>query len=540
MDTEAGVADDNPKKRTDLPSLWKANIYAFLVIFLVSVSVALWQTRYINHAFLQDAQDHARLAAEIIRINANNAVEAKNTSRKIVASFLKSQARFIRYLENVEPFTPEEIWAFTKESGLAGVSIINMAKDEVTESEKDWLGLPIKPLCKSAKGLVQLSEQKLFIYVSPEGKDNICIITGIDATDILEIQRKISLENTLKEITKLSGVKYAKVVSREEACRLKNGWGCPETCNKSKNTILLNTDDGPVVQVEFEISKDQVLLLGMDASRLKTKQKHIWHMLLLFSVILFLTGGLVTYVLYRHQKNYIKKIKAFEKQLFMEKHEASLGRSAATIAHEIRNPLNAVSMGIQRLIMNETKFAKSDVALLKLMKNEIARTETIVSGLLEYAKPSRIDKKTVCLKDMLRDALLSAQSRKKTKGISVNMKISKNHKIKGDPNLLRQLFENLLVNSLEAMDKGGNLDIEVFQAGPETVVIKISNDGQIPDERDLSKLFEPYFTTKTKGTGLGLAICKKIVKAHNGEINARIEKNRLVIEVTLFSGDTNE
>ncbi len=533
--TGEGVADST-KKKMELPSLWKANIYAFLVIFLVSVSVAFWQTRYINSTFLKDAQDHARLAAEIIKINAHNAVEAKNTSRKIVASFLRSQARFIRYLENVEPFTPEEIWAFSKESGLAGITIMNTATDMVTESEKNWLPLSIKKLCKSGKGLRQVPSRKLFIYVSPEGKDRICIITGIDATDILEIQRRISLENTLREITNLSGVRYAKVISREEACRLRNGWGCPETCDKNRNTLLLDTKDGPVVQVEFEISRDQILLLGMDASELKTKQRHIWHMLLLFSAILFITGGVVTYVLYRHQKNYIEKIKDFEKQLFAEKHEASLGRSAATIAHEIRNPLNAVSMGIQRLLMNKQGLKKPDIALLNLMKNEIARTEKIVSGLLEYAKPSKIDVKEVCLKDMLRDTLLSAQSRKKTRGISVNMKISKDHRIKADPNLLRQLFENLLINSLEAMDKGGDLDIEVFQKGHMTV-IKISNSGQIPDEKDLPKLFEPYFTTKTKGTGLGLAICKKIVKAHKGKINANIQGDRLVIEVVLPAGE---
>ncbi len=519
----------------ELPSLWKANAYAFSAIFLVAVSVALWQTHYVNKIFLQEAQDHARLAAEIAKINADNAVMAKKTSQQILATFLKSQAKFIRYLQKVEPFTPEEIWAFAKESGLSGVTIIDGNNGTITESRKDWISHSAKELCDKKRGLILLADEKLFVFVSPWQKDRLCIITGIDASNILDIQRKISLQNTLRQIARLSGVKYAWVFSKEEACRQKNGWGCPENCDHKKSTKLLNTIQGPVVQVEFPISREKILILGMDASELKKKQRNIWALLIIFSVLLLISGGAVTWILYKHQKNYLQRLNEYEKRLLIEKHEASLGRSAATIAHEIRNPLNAVSMGVQRLLLERKGLAESNREMLLLMKRELERTEAIVSGLLEYAKPSRMEKREVSLRHIIREALVSAQERKKAGNIGINMKAKDDGRILGDAKLLRQLFENLFVNSFEAQPHGGEVNIELQRQG-ERVKILISNKGKIPGKDELKKLFEPYFTTKTKGTGLGLAICQKIVKAHGGNINARVQDDTFILEITLPTG----
>ncbi len=517
------------------PNLWKANIYAFLVIFLVALSVAIYQARYMNKAFVQDARDHAKLAAKIIKINAQNALKAKSTSHEIVESFLKSQSRFIRYLENVEPFEPQEIWAFAKEAGLAGVTIVNGKRGTITESKENWLGADPDELCNKKSGLFINNSKRLFMYVSPWEKDKICIVTGVDATDILEIQKEIGPKNTLRQISTLSGVKYAKVVSEEEACRSKNGWGRPESCEHKKDTRLIQTKDGPVVQVEFPLWSHKILLLGMDASALMEKQKRIWEILLFFSVVLFVTGGLVTWVLFRHQKNYMEQIRTIEKKLFQKKQEASLGRSAATIAHEIRNPINAISMGIQRLLLSHDSLNESDKTLLMLMKKEIERTEEIVSGLLEYARPSRIEKTPLNLNETIKRALASTKARKGLRNISVKMNLEEQLNILGDKRLLHQLFENLFMNSLEAIEKGGNLWIE-SSSEDKVVHISVSNSGTIPNRADIPYLFEPYFTTKTKGTGLGLAICKKIVAAHKGSIEAKLKDNRLIVEVTLPKG----
>ncbi len=516
------------------PSLWKANFAAFMVIFAVAVTVAVWQTRYLDRIFLDEARDHARLAAEIIKLNAKNAIEAGKISRQIISSFLRSQIKFIKYLQHIEPFTRQELAAFAKEAGLTGITILqgDIGHDQeagLIESRPGWLDRPADHLCRRASSLEQNKEKKMFILTAPmEPKDQVCVIVGIDAADVLALQKRISLDNTLTQISHLAGVKFVRVTDRESACTENNGWGCPDKCDRKHQVSYCDTPSGPVVRVQFDLGR-QVLILGMDASSLRAKQRNIWKLFFFFSLVLVVVGGLVTWLLYRHQAAYLSKMKEYEEQLYQKRHEASLGRSAATIAHEIRNPLNSVSMGIQRLLMEREGLGQKQRGLLKLMRSELARTERIISGLLSYARPLKPQTAPVLMSDVIRQALARIEGRKRFDNIGVDLQILEETQVEADPHLALQLFENLLSNAMDAQDSGGSIKIELT-AEKGCQMVRISNTGDIPSGQDLEQIFEPYFTLKTRGTGLGLAICQRIMAAHQGFIRARVESGVFIVE----------
>ncbi len=521
-----------PEGKAVFPNLWKANVIAFLVILVVAISVAVWQTRYLDRAFLDEARDHARLAAEIISLNAENAIEAGKSSREIITSFLKSQIKFIRYLQQIEPFTQQELAAFATETGLSGIVILERGGKSSIESSRGWPGSSFHSLCEKEAGLRLLQEKRQFILNSPfSGEHGCCVIAGIDASRVLEIQQRISLQNTLKEITRLAGVKFARVSARETVCRKRNNRGQGAECNRrgKSDVKYLDSSDGPVVRVQFDLSPDDVLVLGMDASSLRERQQNIWQLLFWFSMVLVLTGGLVTWLLYRHQAAYLETMREYEERLYKERHEASLGRSAATIAHEIRNPLNSVSMGIQKIMMDSQHLPARHSNLLRLLQEELSRTERIISGLLTYARPLKPDKRPLLLSKELRKALIRIEAGRKAGNIGIDLEILEEEQVAADAHLVHQLFENLLSNAIDAQPKEGHITIEFFISN-EFQMVRISNRGRVPSRKIMERIFDPYFTGKTRGTGLGLAICRRIMNAHKGFLRARVEAGSFIME----------
>ncbi len=525
-------------KKVKFPDLWKANAVAFLVIFLVAFSVAVWQTRYLNRVFIEEAKDHAKLAAEIIRVNAKTSIEAKKTSREIIESFLKNQIRFIKYLEYIEPFSQKELVAFSKESNLAGISIIRRISDkkDVVESKRGWLSDSPEKFCHETDSLYLLHQKGIFVLSKKfKGKrGECCIIAGINGSKILRLQERIGLKNTLKRISHLAGVEFVRVFSFENANEKVFPSPFRGLIKDKEVSRIVNIDGKEVVVSSFGIG-ERLLLIGMDTKKLREKQRDIWFLLIFFSLILFVTGGIISWLLYKHQRDYIKRIRAYEERLFLERQEASLGRSAAIIAHEIRNPLNAISMGIQRLLMKDY-LKDTDLELLSMLRHETQRAEGIVSGLLSYARPSRIETKKVALRSLIEEIFFDLS---KEKGIDIReirlaLSCPEDLIIDADPRLLRQLFENLFLNALEALYFKGEINVDVKKEDG-SLEIRVSNSGTLPDISQISKLFDPYFTTKIKGTGLGLSICKKIVKAHKGTISAEILDDKFVVIITFPS-----
>ena len=173
------------------------------------------------------------------------------------------------------------------------------------------------------------------------------------------------------------------------------------------------------------------------------------------------------------------KSRSYERQLSREREDAALGRSAAAIAHEVRNPLNALGMGLQRLQIEANELKPEHQHLVDLMLDAVRRANTIVSGLLAYARPQKPRQRAMRLDLLVKDRLDLYLSRCGELGIRVTQRLDYREPISGDPDLLGQVVDNLIINSIDAQPHGGFLHLEL-DAGGREVVLKVRNERFFP------------------------------------------------------------
>jgi signal transduction histidine kinase len=201
----------------------------------------------------------------------------------------------------------------------------------------------------------------------------------------------------------------------------------------------------------------------------------------------------------------------------------TMGRMASMIAHDLRNPLSSVKMCMQMLgkQADEELLELSDIAL-----DQIRYMENILTDMLTYAKPEAVTIERINVDKLLDTTLLSLQRRILEADVKVEVRHSSGlPALPGDANKLRQLFSNLIVNAIQAAksqtEQGAVIEIRSYPVTGElgnAVEVTICDNGEGLAE-EVDKLFEPFFTTRTKGTGLGLAIVSQIVEQHHGSVS---------------------
>jgi len=207
---------------------------------------------------------------------------------------------------------------------------------------------------------------------------------------------------------------------------------------------------------------------------------------------------------------------------------SSLGRFASGIAHEIKNPLGIILEGVELL---ETKLSKADKDVkitINKIKESTLRADTIVHGLLEFARPAELKTERIKLDDLVKEALSLHKYISPLRNIKIETHLAKEKLfIEVDKNQMQQVFLNLLLNAIEAMPQGGKINIRTYKmAKPELALnnspcaIEVTDTGEGISKQNLRKIFEPFFTTKRerKGIGLGLSIVKMIIDNHKGNL----------------------
>lgn len=219
---------------------------------------------------------------------------------------------------------------------------------------------------------------------------------------------------------------------------------------------------------------------------------------------------------------------------------ASLGRLAAGIAHEIRNPLSSIK-GFATYFMERYKDIPEDQKTAEIMVQEVDRLNRVITQLLEFARPMSLQRRPVSIPDIIHHSLKMIERKAEEKEIKVTTNISPEiTKVSLDPDRINQVLLNLYLNSIEAMPKGGTLTIGIVPNRADNgIIMTVSDNGIGVNPEDAAHVFDPYFTTKASGTGLGLAIVHRIIQAHAGEVRVDSEPNRgTTVTLTLPGSQT--
>jgi two-component system, NtrC family, sensor kinase len=214
----------------------------------------------------------------------------------------------------------------------------------------------------------------------------------------------------------------------------------------------------------------------------------------------------------------------------------SLGKLAASVVHEINNPLTGVLNYIQLMSKIVGRGALSAEQILKfqkyldLMGSEVKRSSEIVSNLLAFSRKSKMEFSDVDINNLLERSILLSNHKLTLQNIQVLTDLTPEApKVLGDFNQLQQCILNLIFNAADAMPDGGSLPIQsAFNSGTGCLEIKVSDTGRGIDKENLSKIFDPFFSTKQegKGLGLGLSVVYGIIDRHKGVISAESEVER--------------
>lgn len=318
-----------------------------------------------------------------------------------------------------------------------------------------------------------------------------------DAVVVIDSNDKITLFN--KSAEKLFDKFSSKVIGTE----ISNLFG--ENYSLIKNNII-SSSDSPIY---FE----QILTISSESKYLSfsiTKNKST-------------RGSPDNFTLVIKDLTTIRKL---EEQAKRNEKLSAMGELASGVAHEIRNPINAIGMIAQRL--NKEFSPASDAAeyhkINQLLKSEVDRINKIITQFLNYARPVEIRKSKIDAEIFIGDLFSLFQNQAKVKNINFTSGTIDSFIFNIDAELMKQALINILQNAFEATEQNGTVKVESYKEST-NAIITISDTGKGISEKNLKKIFDLYFTTKKDGNGLGLSITQKIISQHSGSIELSSKEN---------------
>ncbi len=243
----------------------------------------------------------------------------------------------------------------------------------------------------------------------------------------------------------------------------------------------------------------------------------------IFMLLVVVIALLSMWLLYHDQNRHLAGIVEIERRLEKAERLSSLGQLAAGVAHEIRNPLNAISMATQRLKRDynpadEVK-ALEFQNLSSVIRDEIRRLNGIIEEFLSFSKSRRLELSDFSVTEVLQKIVSLISEEASTRGITLETKWQLSPAvIPMDINKLQQAFLNFIKNAMESIADQGKITIKVEKESKKFILVSITDTGCGMTAEEIEKIFSPEYTTKEKGLGLGIPLAMEIIRGHGGDI----------------------
>jgi signal transduction histidine kinase len=237
------------------------------------------------------------------------------------------------------------------------------------------------------------------------------------------------------------------------------------------------------------------------------------------------------------EKRALERIRLKE-QLSRSEHLSSLGEMVAGISHEIRNPLGIIMSSSELLKKKMSDYDPSN-PIPNIIIEESSRLNNIITDFLNFAKPRTPNLASCKIEDIIEKNITFLASQIKEQGYTIDTQYDNNlPEITADSEMLYQAFLNIFINAMQAMPQGGKINVQIC-SNANAVEIFFEDQGEGIAEDILEKIWDPFFTTKSKGTGLGLGIVKNIIESHGGAVQIRnrsVSGARVTVKIPVEQG----
>jgi signal transduction histidine kinase len=198
---------------------------------------------------------------------------------------------------------------------------------------------------------------------------------------------------------------------------------------------------------------------------------------------------------------------------------AMVGRLTAGVAHEMKNPLNAMTIHLE-LLKQKLAAGKSAAMHVEIIEREIRRLDERIQGFLKFVRPDEVSFGPVAVASLLASVVEAVHPEAQRAGVTIDQTCTDHSlEVEGDAPQLRDVFLNLAQNAIQAMPKGGRLTLSCAADPNRRIRVRVEDTGVGIAPENLTKIFELYYTTKERGTGVGLSMVYRTIQIHNGDID---------------------
>lgn len=461
---------------------------------------------------------------------------------------------------------------FARERNIWLVAVLDAGGDVIFQSRPVTANLSAKvPENKNIKqstavlikGLNTLNRQQKIGFIAMSRKDESgTIILALDRESMRYWGIRASVERALEKLGKGQGLLYLAIRDSKGHHLGSIGYGQGEgepdnllisgILSGARNFASRKTSSGEDSVQEivspFHLGKDilGVVILGLDRGNtdkiLLENRKNVY----LFLVFVIAITLLSLWLLYHNQNRHLARVVEMTRQLEKAERLSSLGMLAAGVAHDIRNPLNAISMASQRL---KREFPPSELeekrefdAITTVIRDEIRRLNGIIEEFLTFSKSRRLELRESAVQDVLQKIVNLISAEASEKGVSIHADWQDIPVvIPMDMDKLQQALLNFVKNAVESISGAGDVTLAIRNEEKGLVKIVITDTGCGLTAEEVERIFNPEYTTKEKGLGLGLSLAHEIIRGHGGEIRVRSQKGEgTVFEIFMPTERLNE